>query len=344
MASSDPALDAQQHVACYRQHDEGDDEEDQAQRDQRGGIEVTDRFGEFVGDGGRNGGARRQQRGRHLVRVADHEGHRHGLAERPAEPQHHAADDSDARVGQHDDAIGRAGKQRRQHGDIAESRDQERLQGLLQEGREYEQAPDAINDAWNARQELDGDPDGPSQPHGAQLSEKYGDQEPDRHRDQHRDERGDKRAVDRRQRAEFLRNRVPALLDEEIQTKGTQRRQRPIDEGNNDATEDDQHPDRCGAGENAEEHIGDTQPVERLVPRRYRVGLDRVALQRNIDHGSPPGGLCPGSPRRREERRSKATSWPPHNPYWTQTREGRQNGALPNLYPTSVGHGVERLA
>src|SRR5215471_7705479 len=389
MASSDPALDTQQHVACYRKHDEGDDEEDQPQRDQRRGIEVTDRFGEFVGDGGRNGGARRQQRGRHLVRVADHEGHRHGLAERPAEPQHHAADDPDPRVGQHDvandlpcgaadavggflehgrngiehvardrgdegqhhdreneagsqhaDAIGRAGKQRRQHGDIAESRDQERLQGLLQEGREYEQAPDAIDDAWNTRQDLDG----PSQPHGAQLSEKYGDQEPDRHRDQHRDERGDKRAVDRRQRAEFLRNRVPALLDEEIQTKGTQRRQRPIDEGNNDATEDDQHPDRCGAGENAEEHIGDTQPVERLGPRRYRVGLYRVALQRNIDHGSPPGGLCPGSPRRREERRSKATSWPPHNPYWTQTREGRQNGALPNLYPTSVGHGVERLA
>src|SRR5262249_36110509 len=63
MASSDPALDAQQHVACDREHDEGNDEEDQAQRDQRGGIEIPDRFGEFVGDGGRNGGAGRQQGG-----------------------------------------------------------------------------------------------------------------------------------------------------------------------------------------------------------------------------------------------------------------------------------------
>ena len=33
------------------------------------------------------------------LRVADHEGDRHGLAERSAEPQHHPADDADARVG-----------------------------------------------------------------------------------------------------------------------------------------------------------------------------------------------------------------------------------------------------
>src|SRR5262245_36565020 len=63
MASSDPAFDAQQHVARDREHDEGNDEKDQAQRDQRGGIKVTDRFGEFVGDGGRNGGAGCQQGG-----------------------------------------------------------------------------------------------------------------------------------------------------------------------------------------------------------------------------------------------------------------------------------------
>src|SRR5262249_14255870 len=142
------------------------------------------------------------------------------------------------------------------------------------------------------------------------------------------------RAVDRRQRAEFLRNRVPALLDEEIQTKGTQRRQRPIDEGNNDPAEDDEHPDRRDAAENAEENIGDAQPLERLLPRHHRGGLDRVALQRNIDHGPPPRGLHPGAPCGcRGERRSKATSWPPHKSYWTQTREGRRNGALPISIP-----------
>jgi hypothetical protein len=170
------------------------------------------------------------------------------------------------------------------------------LQSILQERREYEQPPDAVDDARDARQEFDGDADRPPQPHGAQLSEKHGDQQPDRHRDQHRDERRDERAVDRRQRAEFLRHRVPALLDEEIQPEGAQRRQRPIDEGDNNAAEDDQHPDRRGAGESAEDDIRHSQPVECLGPRRYRRGLDRIALQRNIDHGSPLGGLHPGSP------------------------------------------------
>src|SRR4030081_2738081 len=102
MASPDPAFDAQQHVTRRREHDEGDDEQDQPQRAQRRGAEVPDRLGEFVGDGCRNGGARRQDRGRDLVRVADDEGHRHGLAERPAEPEHDAADDADPRIGQHD--------------------------------------------------------------------------------------------------------------------------------------------------------------------------------------------------------------------------------------------------
>src|SRR3954464_9529569 len=84
MGSPDPAFDAQQHIARRRQDDEGDDEQDQSERDQRRGVEVADGFGEFVGDGGGNGGARRQDRGGDLVGVADHEGHRHGLAERAA--------------------------------------------------------------------------------------------------------------------------------------------------------------------------------------------------------------------------------------------------------------------
>src|SRR5882762_3682288 len=70
MALSDPALDAQQHVAGEGEHDEGDDEQDEAERDQRGGVEVADRLGEFVGDRGRDGGAGREDRGRYLVRVA----------------------------------------------------------------------------------------------------------------------------------------------------------------------------------------------------------------------------------------------------------------------------------
>ena len=164
-------------VARNRQHDEGDDEEDQAERDQRRRVEVADRFGEFVGDGRGDRGARRQDRRRDAVRVADHEGDGHGLAERAAEPEHDAADHADPRIGQHDvaehfpggaaepvggflehrrnrvehvardrgderqhhdredeargqhaDAVGRTGEQRRQQRDVAEHRDQERLQ------------------------------------------------------------------------------------------------------------------------------------------------------------------------------------------------------------------------
>ena len=95
-------FDPHQHVARGREHDEGDDEEDQAERDQRRGVEVADRFGEFVGDGRRYGGAGREHRSRNPVRVADDEGHRHGLAERAAKAEHHPADDADPGIGQHD--------------------------------------------------------------------------------------------------------------------------------------------------------------------------------------------------------------------------------------------------
>src|ERR1700722_4995034 len=57
MVSPDPAFDAQQQVSRDSQDDKGNDEQDQAERDQRRGIQVADRFGEFVGDGGGDGGA-----------------------------------------------------------------------------------------------------------------------------------------------------------------------------------------------------------------------------------------------------------------------------------------------
>ena len=165
-----------------------------------GSVEVADRLGELVGDGRRDGGAGRHDRGGDAVRVADDEGDRHGLAQRAAEPQHDAADDADAGKGQHDiahhfpggaadaigrflehrrhrlehvardrgdegqhhdgedqaggedaDAVGRAGEQGADAGNIAQGVDQERLQGLLQERREHEQAPDAVDDARGCR-------------------------------------------------------------------------------------------------------------------------------------------------------------------------------------------------
>ena len=55
--------------------------------DQRRRIEVADRLGEFVGDGGGDRRARRHDRFGNAVGIADHEGHRHGLAERAAQRQ-----------------------------------------------------------------------------------------------------------------------------------------------------------------------------------------------------------------------------------------------------------------
>ena len=216
--------------------DEGDDEEDQAERDQRRPIDVADRLGEFVGDGRRNRRAGLQDRGRNLVRIADHEGHRHGLAQRAAQPQHHAADHANAGVGQddeleyfpggaaepvggflehgrdriehvardrrhegkhhdrqdeagrqHADAVGRAFEQGRQQRHVLESVYQGRLHVLLQERREHEQTPDAVDDRRNARQQLDGDSDRPPQHLGAELGEEEGDHHADRHRDQEAD-------------------------------------------------------------------------------------------------------------------------------------------------------------
>ena len=65
-------------------------------------MQVADRLGEFVGERRGDAVAGREQRGAQAVGVADDEGHRHGFAERAAEAQHHAADDADLGVRQHD--------------------------------------------------------------------------------------------------------------------------------------------------------------------------------------------------------------------------------------------------
>ena len=59
-------------------------------------------LGEFGSDRRRDRGARREDRGLDLERIADDEGHRHGLAERAAERQHDAADHADPGVGDDD--------------------------------------------------------------------------------------------------------------------------------------------------------------------------------------------------------------------------------------------------
>src|SRR5688572_30384755 len=73
-----------EHQAGDRQHDEGDEEQHEAECDQRGAVHLRIGFGEFVGDGRGDGVARHEQRRGELMRVAEHEGHCHRFAERAA--------------------------------------------------------------------------------------------------------------------------------------------------------------------------------------------------------------------------------------------------------------------
>ncbi len=172
------------------------------------------------------------------MRVADDEGHRHRLAQRAAEPEHHAAGDPGARVrhhhfpdhfpgrraeavgrllqhirhgfehvadhrgneGQHHDgqdqsrrenadAEWRPLEQLAHHRDRPEHIDQPRLHVLLQEGREHEQAPDAVDDAGDRGQQLDRDTDRSLEPGRRKLGEEDRDPETERHRHEHRNQR-----------------------------------------------------------------------------------------------------------------------------------------------------------
>jgi len=60
-------------------------------------------------------------------------------------------------------------------------------------------------------------PIGRPQPHRTELGQEQRNQEPDRDRDQHRNEGSHQGSVDRRQRAEFLGDGIPTLLDQEIE-------------------------------------------------------------------------------------------------------------------------------
>ena len=64
-------------------------EEDDAEGDQRLGMERLGRLVELVGDDAREGESRGEDRAGDLRRIADHEGDRDRLADRPAESEDH---------------------------------------------------------------------------------------------------------------------------------------------------------------------------------------------------------------------------------------------------------------
>src|SRR3954469_6569902 len=94
-----------QQPARAGQHHEGQHEEDEAQRQQRRELQRPGlAFPEFQCHDRGDGIARSEQCGGDAVGVADDEGDRHRLPQRPAEAEHDAAGDRDAGIGQ-DDAL-----------------------------------------------------------------------------------------------------------------------------------------------------------------------------------------------------------------------------------------------
>ncbi len=140
-------------------------------------------------------------------------------------------DRKDQAGGEDADAIGRSGEERGESRHIGEGVDQPGLQRLLEEGREDEEAPDAVNDRRDAGEQLNRRADRPARPVRAELGEEDGDADADRDADEHGDERGDHRAVDRGNGAELLGDRVPALRRDKAEAEGVQRRERNEDQG-----------------------------------------------------------------------------------------------------------------
>src|SRR5207245_3758679 len=75
-----------------RVDDDGDEEEHQPDLDQGVEVEIAGGFRELVGDHGGHRVLRSEERQRDLRVVPDDHGHRHGLPQRPPQPEHHRPD------------------------------------------------------------------------------------------------------------------------------------------------------------------------------------------------------------------------------------------------------------
>ena len=246
--------------------------------------------------------------------------------------QHH--DGEDQTRGQDADSVRRTREQRREHRNFTEHIDQERLHILLQERREHEQAPDAVDDAGDAGEQLDSNADRAAEPHRAQFGEEQRDKQTDRHRDQHCDRRRDQRAVNRRDGTEFFCDRVPGVDEQEIQAEGPQRQPRPIDQGNDDATQNDKNSDGGRAGEMAIDSVAQLQTPQHSCAIDLGGRHGGSALQRYINHGSPPRRLHPALPLTK-----RASGEPLKRPagrntrlvfHWQWTRKRRRRAPFPD--------------
>ena len=164
--------------------------------------------------------------------------------------KHH--DRQDERRGEDADAVGRAAEKIPQVGHASERIDDPGLDMLLEPGREDEKTPDAVDDAGNAGEQLDGDADGTAQRPRTNLGQEDRDADADWNGDEHRQNRGDECAVDRGQRAELLGDRIPGFRVEEGPTEMFDRRKRADDQREHHAGKNGQHEQRRAQCEKTE--------------------------------------------------------------------------------------------
>lgn len=104
-------------------------------------------------------------------------------------------------------------------------------------GAENKQAPHAVHDARDCRQQLNRNAQRTLEPGGGQFCQKQRDAEAHRNGDQQRDKRGDQGSVNRDQRAEDLVRRIPLFGPQKGKAKLLNARPGRDDQGNDDAAQ-----------------------------------------------------------------------------------------------------------
>ncbi len=165
----------------------------------------------------------------------------------------------------------------------------------LEERRQHEQAPDAVDDRRNAGQEFDCDTDGTAQVLRAKFGEENRDPKSNRNRDQHGNDRSDDSAVNRRERPETLLHRVPFFGPDEADAEVIERGQRTFDQREYHAKQNEQHEGGRGARQQLEELVAEDEALLRIAPRIAGLFTRPCfrRIERQLNH------LCPSRPSNR---------------------------------------------
>ncbi len=130
------------------------------------------------------------------------------------------------------------------------------LHGALQDGRQDEQAPDAVDNARHRGQQFNRHADRPAQPARTGLRQEHRNAEAQRDRNQQRDQGSRDRAVNGSPCTKNFGDRVPVLAGHERPLEGRQGRPAAVHQRKDDAGEQYQYEDCRELGGNAKHAFG----------------------------------------------------------------------------------------